>query len=178
MIYRLLVGLLLVAGAALYCRGPSARTIVADTRLAVAEGTLEYRGRRYAAEWGEPVVHRGHLRRIERARYAFAPFITHHAVLTTGDFSDPERVTVGPFRGGSVLWSASSQPRGTLVVLHFIPRDAVALAELARLDDGDCAELGGREEVDGHIHGEEGAFARLNSSNHRYFLLEGGAPCR
>lgn len=175
--YRLVVVLVLLIGGILYCRGPSARSVVANTRLAVEQGVVEYKGRSYAAEWGEPVIHQGDLRRIERARYRFAPFFTHHAVVTTGDFSDPERVTVSPFRGGSIIWSAAAPPRGTLVVLHFIPLDASVLAALTRLDDGDCARFSGREETDGEIRADDGAFSRLNSANHRYVLLDGVRGC-
>lgn len=175
--YRLTVALVLILAIFLYCRGPSAKTIVAGTRIESDQGFLEYRGRRWAAEWGEPVVHQGDLRRIERARYKFAPFLTHHAVVTTGDYSDPERVTVSPFRGGSIMWSASTRPEGSLIVLHFLPADGSILGELARLGNGDCARFSVREEIDGHIEGEDGAHARLNSANHRYVLLEGVRPC-
>ena len=171
------MALVLVGLGVLYCRGPSAKTVVAATYVNVESGRLEYRGSGFAAEWGEPVVHQGDLRRIERARYKFAPFFTHHAVVTTGDYSDPALVTVSPFRGGSIVWAAQTAPQGTLIVLHFIPYDASILAQLARLDDGDCARFVGREEKDGTIRGDDGAYSRLNSANHRYLLVEAVGAC-
>ena len=84
---------------------------------------------------------------------------------------------MSPFRGGSIVWSAQTQPGGSLIVLHFIPVDTTVAATLGRLRDGECARFAGREEVDGEIRGDEGGYSRLNSSNHRYVLVESVGAC-
>lgn len=175
--YRWLVLAALVVAGLLYCRGPSASTVVSRTRLDTAAGAIDYGDVRFEAEWGEPVRHEGDIRRIGRARYKPAPFFTHHAVVTTGDFSDPDRVTVSRFNGGSIIWTAQTRPEGSLIVLHFVPADASVLASLKRLGEGDCARFSGREETDSHIKGSDGSWIKLTHDNHRYVLLEAVQAC-
>ena len=177
MSYRLAAFLVLIIVGILWCRGPSASRIVARTEIAREAGALVYEGLRYEAEWGEPVVHQGNLRRLGRARYEYAPFFTHDAVVTTGEFSDPKLVSVSKLRQGSMYWSAPREPQGSLIVLHFIPADATVLKALQSLDVGDCARFTGREETDSEIRGSDGGFVRLTHDNHKYLLVERIQAC-
>lgn len=160
----------------LYCRGPSASSIVSETTLSPDEGWLEYREARFEAEWGPRITREGRTRFFERAKYKSAPFFTHHTVLTTGEFSDPELVSIRKTGGGSFSWAAPRKPKGTLVVLHMVPLDEDVLDQLQAIDDGDRVELVGREEVDGGVTGSDGSGMRLGSRNHKLFLVERATP--
>ncbi len=168
---RVLLVLLLAAGA-LYCKVPRVSKIVADTSISVEDGWIDYRDVRYQAEWGPEEARAGNARLFERAKYKSAPFFTHHTVLTTGEFSDSELVTIRHTGGGNFTWAAPRKPEGTLVVLHIVPLDEDVLDQLGTIDDGDLVELTGRVEIDGKVSGSDGSWLRLGHSNHKYFLVE------
>lgn len=167
---------LVVAAAFLYLRGPSASQIVSNTVIATERGTIQYKTATYEAEWGPEVTHSGDVRLIDRAKYKSAPFFTHHAVLTTGEYSDPAIVKLGDSGGGNFYWTAKKQPEGTLLALHFVPRDPIVLRALKRIDEGDSIAFVGREEIDSNINGSNGSYIRLQHNNHRYLLLEEVRP--
>lgn len=156
----------------LYCRGPSASTVVGDTFIQPDEGWLRYKEVRYEAEWGPEIVHEGDARFIERAKYKSAPFFTHHVVVTTGEFSDPDLVNLRHNGGGNFFWSAPKQPEGTIIVLHLVPLDRDVLDQLQSIDNGDAVKLVGREEVDSRVDGDDGSWLKLGHSNHKYLLVE------
>jgi len=153
-------------------RGPSTSRIVSDTSIAIEAGSIQYKGVRYEAEWGPSVTHAGDIRLIDRAKYKPAPFFTHHAVLTTGDYSDPDLVKLSDSGGGNFFWTAKKQPEGTLVALHFVPKNALVLRALEGVEEGDAVALTGREETDGHVTGSDNSYLRLGHDNHKYLLLE------
>lgn len=161
-----------VLAAFFFLRGPSPARIASQTVISPEAGTLEYRGVHYEAEWGEPVTRTGDIRLIDRAKYKSAPFFTHHAVLTTGDFSDPSRVKLGDSGGGSFYWTAKEQPEGTILALHFVPQDEIVVRVLEALNEGDTVTLIGRDEVNGEVKGSDGSFLRLRHDNHKYVLLQ------
>ncbi len=169
---RRVVLLLAVAAAFLYLRWPSAGRVVANTIVAAENGYIQYKAVRYEAAWDPEVTHAGDVRLIERAKYKSAPFFTHHAIVTTGDYSDPGLVKIGDSGGGNFYWTAKQRPEGTLVVLHLVPRSRPVLKELERVGVGDSVELVGREEVDGGVEGSDGSYLRLTHDNHRYLLLD------
>ena len=166
------VAVLALVGLVLYCRGPSASTVVGDTFIQRDEGWLRYKETRYEAEWGPEIVYAGDARFIERAKYKSAPFFTHHAVITTGEFSDPDLVNLRHNGGGNFIWAAPRKPEGTIIVPHLVPLDRDVLARLKSIDDGDAVELIGRDEVDSRIDGDDGSWIQLNHSNHKYVLVE------
>lgn len=161
-----------VVATVLYCRGPSAARVVANTSISPDQGWIDYKDVRYQAEWGPEVIRRGNARLFERAKYKAAPVFTHHTVLTTGEHSDPELVHIRHSGGGSFFWTAPRAPKGSLVVLHMVPLDEEVLSQLQEITDGDLVELAGREEVDGSVRGSDGSFLRLAHGNHKYFLVE------
>jgi hypothetical protein len=164
--------LLVVAAAFFYLRGPSVGRIVSNTVITAEEGTIQYKAVRYEAEWGPEITHSGDVRLIDRAKYKPAPFFTHHAVLTTGEYSDPDIVKITDSGGGNFYWTAKKQPQGTLIALHFVPRDQTVLRALKRIDEGDSIAFVGREEVDGSVEGSDGSYMTLRHDNHRYLLLD------
>lgn len=176
MSYRTALLVLIVAAAFLYLRGPSAGRVVNNTVLAPEAGYIQYKSVRYTAEWGPDVVHTGEVRLIDRAKYKPAPFFTHHAVVTTGDFSDPDFVKIGDAKGGNFYWTSKDRPTGTIVALHLIPSDKTVLKSLQRIGTGDRIEFQGREEIDGSIEGADGSYLRLQHDNHRYLLVKRATP--
>lgn len=150
---------------------PNAGRILDSTIISVDHEQVEHEGLVYTAQWGEPTEYQGDLRVLSRAYHRAAPFITHEAVVTTGQFSNPEIVNVSPIRQGSMVWTAKVQPQGTLIVLHFIPANHEVLASLQSLDSGDRAILEGREIVDQRLAADPQHSIRLTHKNHRFLLL-------
>ncbi len=171
-----LIALLALVGLVLYCRGPSASSIVGDTLISVEEGWLDYKDTRLDADWGPLETRVGNARLFERAKYKSAPYFTHHVVLTTGQFSDSEFVSIRHNGGGNFIWSAPKKPEGSIIVLHMIPLDTDVLDQLEAIDDGDLVEIVGRDEVDSKIAGDDGSWIQLNHSNHKYLLVEQVGP--
>ncbi len=152
---------------------PSAARIIDDTRVSVNDDYVEYDGQRYLADWGKTTRHVGDVRVFTRAYHRVAPFVTHEAVLTTGDFSDPDLVEVSPIRKGSMSWSARTRPKGTLIVLHFVPADRDVLSRLELLREGDRVELAGHEVSDHRITAGLGRTLQVNGSNHKFLMVTG-----
>lgn len=160
----------------LWLRPPSSKRIVSEMRLDLEAGRIEYASITYEALWGEATIpFEGDLRYVGRTYSRDLPMVTHDAVLTTGDFSDPELVKVSPLKNGSGTWRAKSSskgtPKGTLVALHFIPSNLGIHEQLTRLREGDTVEIEGQIETDGRVDASNGGFWRLNHSNHKLVLV-------
>ena len=165
--------LIVVAAAAyFYFKTPSADSIVEKMHVDIENMTIDYGDVTYSAEWGHVTSHIGDIRYIGRAYDKNAPYITNDAVVTTGEFSDPSIVRISPMRKGSMTWRAQKQPKGTLVVLHFIPASLDVYNDLKEIQEEDEVEFIGREEVNSRIEGSDGSFVGLSHSNHKFLLLE------
>jgi len=145
-------------------------------QLDLEAGRIDYAGITYEALWTEETIRfEGDLRYAGRAYSRELPMVTHDAVLTTGDFSDPKLVKVSPLKKGSGTWRSKSSskgtPKGTLVALHFIPSDLGIHGQLTRLREGDSVEIEGRVETDSRVDASNGGFWRLNHSNHKLVLV-------
>ena len=151
---------------------PSAHSVAQKMVVNTENGIIEYKDITYTAEWGDQKVYVGDIRYIGRAYDKYAPYITNDAIVTTGEFSDPSIVSVTPIRHGNMYWRAQKQPKGTLIVLHFIPENLTVYKDLARIKKGQRIEFTGREEVDSKIINSKGGYIALGHSNHRFFLLE------
>ena len=154
-----------------FLRTPPAQSITQATAIDQGAGTIQFDDTTYEATWADATKYSGDLRYMGRAYSEYAPFITHDAVVTTGEFSDPEIVTIGPMRKGNTWWKAPRQPSGTLVVLHFIPADLGVLDRLNGLGEGDSATFTGHVEADGHITASDGGFLKLMHDNHKIMLV-------
>ncbi len=168
--------ILLVIGVILavyfYFKAPSADSIVREMRVDIQNGKIDYQGVTYSAQWSDEIVYLEDIRYIGRAYDKYAPYITNDAIVTTEEFSDPSIVKVTPITNGNMSWRSDKHPKGTLVVLHFIPADKVAHNKLKHIKNGQRVELIGREETDSKIEGSDGSFTALGHSNHKFFLLE------
>jgi len=156
----------------LWLRRPSSRGIAKEMQLDVKAGRIDYKGITYEASWSDE-THRfeGDLRYVGRAYSGDLPLVTHDAILTTGDFSDPKLVKVSPLKNGSGSWRAKSRPDGTLVALHFIPSNLAIHRQLAGLREGDTVEIEGMVETDSRVDASNGGYWRLNHSNHKLVLV-------
>jgi len=155
-----------------YLKAPSAGSIVQGMSIDMENGEIEYKDVIYTAEWGDQKIHVGDIRYIGRAYDKYAPYITNDAIVTTGEFSDPSIVEVTPIRNGNMSWRAQKNPKGSLIVLHFIPANLLVYKDLSRIKKGQKAEFTGREEIDSKIESSNGRYIALGHSNHRFFLLE------
>jgi hypothetical protein len=158
-------------GIFLFLRPPSAMKIARGMSIDVKGGTVSYDGVSYTTEWGKPVTREGDIRHFIRAYNKYAPIVTFHLVLTTGEFSDPEIVTLDHNRGGNYFWRSKKQPEGTLIVLHLVPENEAVFRTLRNLDEGDRVEIVGRDEMRGSIEDENGAYLRLGHDNHKFVLV-------
>jgi|GEM_PF-2116103 len=165
---------LMVIGAVLAIRyKPSDDAIARDLEVRFEEGAIECRGIAYSCTWGPEVVHEGDIRQIVRAFNPQAPIITRDAVVTTGEFSNPDIVQIAPLKKGSTRWWAERRPEGTLVVLHLIPSSPEIQDFLEDLEEGDRAAFTGHEEADGRIENSVGGFVALGHANHKFLLVTG-----
>jgi hypothetical protein len=155
----------------LVMRPPSAGKIARGIEVDLGAGTMRYDGLSYSADWGERTTWTGDVRHVVRARASRIPVVLFHLVLTSGDFSRPEIVTVDHTGGGNYVWSADRHPEGTLVVLHFVPESQLAYRTMRSLEAGDRVEIIGREERRGVIEREDGVSLRLGHDNHRFVLV-------
>jgi hypothetical protein len=152
-------------------RPPSAGKIARQLEVDLDAGMMRYDGIAYTAHWSERTTWRGDVRHVARAHTRRMPVVLFHLVLTSGDFSRPEIVTVDHTGGGSYVWRADRQPRGSLVVLHLVPESVLAYRTMRSLEAGDRVEIVGREESRGFIEREDGAYLRLGHDNHRLVLV-------
>lgn len=120
----------------------------------------------YQAEWGEPVTHQGYVQQIVSDYRPYFPVITHDLVLTTGDYSDAEKVKIRPLKEGKTVWRAKTSPQGTLVVLHVMPNDEDVLKAFQALNAGAEVKITGREELDANVSNSQGGYYRMNGNNH------------
>lgn len=172
--------ILFFAGAVLaayfYFKAPSADSIARTMRIDIQNGTIDYKGVKYSAQWSKERVHYlGDVRYIGRAYNQYVPCITNDAIVTTGEFSDPSITGEVQLVNGSLKWARrgwDKYPQGTLVVLHFIPADVLVYNNLKRIKKGQRVEFIGREETDSKIYAFHGGGNVLIHDNHRFFLLE------
>lgn len=161
----------LIAGVYFYMQPPSVEGIVREMQIDRQGGEIKYHDVVYSAQWGEEVNHTGDIRYFGRAYYEGVPIFTHDAIVTTGEFSDPDIVEVTPIKDGSMYWTARKQPQGTLIVLHFIPENFSVFESLHSIREGDRVEFIGREETDSSVEASDGDFVKLLHTNHRYLLV-------
>lgn len=169
---KMIILLILLVAAYYYFKEPSTDSIVKNMTVDKTNGSISYKKVVYNADWGGLKTYKGDIRYIGRAYDSAAPIITHDAVITTGDFSDPSLVYVSKITNGRMYWRAEKQPQGTLIVLHFIPANKSVHDKLKRLKTGDKVSLFGREEIDSRITSSDNNLVGLGHDNHKFFLLE------
>lgn len=154
-----------------FLRSPSPTSIVQATDI--SDTQMLYQGVRFDTQWQDNTIHQGDVQQIVSEYNSYAPMNTHHLVLTTGDYSDPEKVKIQPLRKGHTSWRFKSHPQGSLKVLHLIPKNLKALAALERIEVGQTLSFVGQEEEDNRIPNSGGGYfsGGSKSSGHYLFLL-------
>ena len=128
----------------------------------------------YQMDWSEQSGYSGLLRGFEAAGKATTlPMITHHALITTGEFSNPDIVKIRRTGEGSYYWSSQSRshPKGTAIALHMIPSTPFILKLLNELEVDDVVKIVGQEESDGVIHGPNDRRWIYKHKKHKLFLV-------
>lgn len=166
-----LVAVLFVGAVFLFTRPPSAGGIARGMEIDLESNQISYKGDDFTAEWGNPQTRSGVVRHVVRAHNRRIPIVLYHLVLTTGDFSDPEIVTIDHNGGGNYLWRARTQPEGSLIVLHLVPESELAFRTMRSIEIGDRIEVAGRDELRGSIERRDGAYLRLGHDNHKFVLV-------
>ena len=161
----------LAVGLYFLMRPPSAGKIAGGIEVDLQSNSIRYDGRTYTATWGEPGSRAGDVRYLIRDHDKRIPIVLYHLVLTTGEFSDPEIVTIDHNRGGNFIWRAKKQPEGTIIVLHLVPENELAFRTMRGVKEGDRIEVFGRDEVRGSIERDDGAYLRLGHDNHKFVLV-------
>lgn len=131
----------------------SSKDIIQGTIIDIERGILDYDNKQYKATWGEEKTYSGYVRYVGQAKNKYVPFMTNEVILTTGDFSDPSLVTIGPVRNHSTFWTAQKQPKGELYFIHCIPLDLSVLLALEGIKQGQWVELTGKQATDNAIYG-------------------------
>jgi hypothetical protein len=154
-------------------RPPSASSIASRMTVDIEAGSIVLDEVTYTAQWSDVQTYSGDIRYIGRAYMKHSAYFTNDAIVTTGEYSDPEIVTVTPIRKGNMSWrSPHKKPVGTLVVLHFIPADISVFEDLQKVREGDLVAFTGREELDSKIEGDDGSYVGLAHNNHKFIVLE------
>lgn len=171
--YRVLLFIILASiGIYFYSQPPSQKSIVRNTTTDPVYGFIKHDDVVYIATWDEETSYSGDVRHIGKAFYNRMPIFTHDVILTTGEFSDPERVKIDPVKKGQTRWRARKKPQGTLTMLHIIPENVEVLAQLEDITLWDKVELIGREEEDHFIQRSDGRQLKVNQAHgHVLFLL-------
>lgn len=158
-------------GIFLWTRPPGPAKILAQTHFSADASQIDYRGQTYTGQWEAESEFTGQLQQLVVEYLPAAPFVTHHLVLTTGDFSDPSKVTIEPLKQGKTSWRAQEQPQGELLVLHLIPAEPSLLQQLSALKAGQTVSWKGQRLKEGLLQNNQGGYFRVNNSNHILLLL-------
>ncbi len=134
---------------------------------------VSYKGQTYSSEWTKQAeTIKGDLRRKDRHYDENIPVITYSLVVTTGDYSDPEKVKVQSRGGGNYYWSSKINPQGTIVFYHAVPDSAAAQSKIDAIREGDPVEILAKVSKNSEIKADNGAFVQLMHGNHKFILVE------
>lgn len=158
-----------------YFKQPSIDSVAKNMSVSIEDGEMRIGKITYFADWDATTAYTGKLRYFDRGSLKDARFVTHEAILTTGEFSDPEKVFVSEINQGNMFWRSegTKKPDGNLIVLHLVPASLAIFRALDTLAHGQSVTLTGREETDSLIEDKDGLVAGLRHSNHKFFLVEG-----
>jgi len=151
---------------------PGPEKILKQTQFSEDATRITYQELDYELAWEEePAVFSGDVQQIKFEHTEYAPFVTHHLVLTTEDYSDPDKVTIQPLKKGKTSWRAKTQPKGKFLVLHLIPPDADTLSRIQAVAAGQEVTWTGKRLKGGMIKNANGGYYRVNNTNHILLLL-------
>ena len=157
-----------------YNQPRSIEEMAKNLEVDVDQELLTYGDVSYEADWSyDQSIYSGDIRFVHRADLPGLPIVTHEVIITTGEYSDPEFVSITPIKNGTMRWSAPSRPEtGSLDVLHFIPINKSVLQSLDEIEEGDVITVYGYTEEDRIIRGSDGSMGGLRHDGHEFILVE------
>lgn len=159
---KLLVLVVVVGGLYWWWSGssPKSDSIIKD--MVVADGTISYGGVSYQVEWARRAKkYAGDIRDIQEVYNRHAPFNTHQVLITTGDFSDPNKVQID---NGQVKVTLAEALEGEFTIVHLVPQGVRGLERLRQLEIGQKVKIIGKEEADGQVKGSDGGYINFGTN--------------
>jgi len=149
---------------------PAALDISSDIEIGEE---IQFQGKAFKSDWAEQADSiEAYVRRIDRHYDENFPIITYDFVMTTGEFNDPDIVSIRHKGGGNYYWSAKKQPEGTLVAYHLIPESSYAQGRIDKIEEGDTIKMNGKISKDSKITSSTGGFLQLVHDNHKFILVD------
>ena len=134
---------------------------------------IQFQGQTFQSDWSVTTESiDAYVRRIDRHYDENFPLITYDFVLTTGEYNDPDIVSIRHKGGGNYYWSAKKQPKGTLITYHLIPESSYAQGRIDNIAEGETIKMSGKISQDSKITSSTGAFLALRHDNHKFILVD------
>jgi len=154
----------------LFMKPPSGVSI--QKKMVIQDASIAYKGVDYLVDWqAETVEHSGDVHELKAEYNKYAPINTHHVVLTSGDYSDPEKVDIAPLCKGHTSWRAKAQPTGSMKVLHLIPANEKVFKQLKKVKSGQSLTFMGQEEQDNQIPSSKGGGFSGGSKDYGHYIF-------
>jgi len=137
--------------------------------------SIQFQGNTFQSDWSAKSDNiEAYVRRIDRHYSEYIPIITHDFVLTTGDYNDPNIVSLRHRGDGNYnfSWTTRKTPKGSLIVYHLIPVSAYVQRQINNIEMGDTIKMSGKISQDSKITSSTGAFLQLMHDNHKFVLVD------
>ena len=87
----------------------------------------------------------GLVRHISPIREDKFPILTHDILVTSGDYADPQKVTTSVFNHHFFWNSRTSNPQGSINLLHAVPKNNQIYQQMLAIQTGQTVRITGRE---------------------------------
>ncbi len=168
---KFVIAALLILGGWWWMRAPGAQSIMKAVKT--EDSALVYRSTRYEVEWdAEEKTYSGDVHELAEDYNSAVPFNTHDLILTTEDYSNPERVKINPLRHGHTTWLYKvPAAQGDLKVLHLVPKDLAICKKIQMLEHGQVASIIGQEETDNRVESSDARSYSFGSKSYGHILF-------
>ena len=120
----------------------------------IDNGIVHVDSKTYEVNLEPDLVYEGYVRLVKNNPVQNLPFITHEVLLTTGDFSDPSKVSVS--ESGGMQWNKRDNVTGTHLNILMIPEDTSVAERLTNGVSGEDVVFIGSKVVDATINADDG----------------------
>ncbi len=138
------------------------------------DNDISYKDETFYSEWSErPDSIEAYVRRIDRHYDDNFPIITYDFVLTTGDYNDPNIVSIKHKGDGNYYysWGSDKKLNGSIIFYHLIPDGGYIQEEINNINVGDTIKLTGKISTSDKITNNSGAYIKLMHKNHKFLLV-------
>ncbi|MBL1319741.1 MAG: hypothetical protein COA63_001590 [Methylophaga sp.] len=133
---------------------------------------ITFKGVEFKSDWDDDVTEiTNYLRQKDRHYDKGMPIVTYNLILTSGEYNDPEIVSIENKGGGNYYWRANKQPQGSIMFYHLIPSSAEIQTKLDELEVGKLVTLRGKISENNKIVSSDNYYVSLNHGNHKYILI-------